>query len=267
MKRSPLLIPIAAILGASVLAACDPTPDEVISPEPMAQLLADIELGESEIDINSGKYTSDSLKKQLLQSIYAAHGVTSAEVDTSIAWYGHNIEQYTKVYARVGEILDKRIKESRDVAVDVTATSADIVADDGDSVDIWGGERRYRFIAGKSPSTIIGFDLSRDRNAELGDAYILRYKVVGGSGTVHTSLGSDYVNATTDYAWSRSVSPGWHELVLATDSATSLSHIFGSLGVEPRGASPLYIDSLSLIRLRNKPGRMLNPSPKKRLHR
>ena len=43
-------------------AACDRTPDYVIKPDDMADLLVDIHKGEGVIDLNSASYRNDSLQ-------------------------------------------------------------------------------------------------------------------------------------------------------------------------------------------------------------
>lgn len=62
-KQFSFILSLVAML--SILVACNNVPDYVIPQEEMAQLLADIHIGESVVDANSREYMSDSLKKQL----------------------------------------------------------------------------------------------------------------------------------------------------------------------------------------------------------
>ncbi|MDE6458729.1 MAG: DUF4296 domain-containing protein, partial [Muribaculum sp.] len=94
MMRRLLLLPVAYIGAALLFLSCDRTPDYVISPDDMASLLVDIHKGEGVVDLNSSAYRGDSARKVLKQSRYMRHGVTAEQVDTSLEWYGHNIEKY-----------------------------------------------------------------------------------------------------------------------------------------------------------------------------
>lgn len=123
---------IAAIAG-SMFQACDRTPDYVIGPKEMTSLLVDIHKGESVIDLNRSAYSSDSMRKVVKQSIYAKHGVTAEQVDTSLVWYGHNVEKYIEIYDGVIEQLEKDIKNA-DVSSGGERLHLAVV---GDSVDAW----------------------------------------------------------------------------------------------------------------------------------
>lgn len=90
-----LLIIVALVL---MFASCDRTPDHVIKQKEMAALLADIHKGEGVIDLQSSHYRNDSAKKVLKQSIFISHGVTQEDFDTSLVWYGHNMDSYKDVY-------------------------------------------------------------------------------------------------------------------------------------------------------------------------
>ncbi len=86
----------AAIIMQPLITGCKRVPSSIIQPEEMAQLLADIHTGESVAEQNYGEFCNDSTKRILKQSIYARHGVSEEIVDSSLMWYGHNLERYQK---------------------------------------------------------------------------------------------------------------------------------------------------------------------------
>ena len=110
MKRFSPLLPLLCIL--LLAAACDRRPDGVLGKEDMARLLADIHKAEIVAETNTRTY-NDSLKRVLRQSVYARHGVTTEDVDSSLSWYGYNMEKYLEVYDRVIEILEKERDDAR----------------------------------------------------------------------------------------------------------------------------------------------------------
>lgn len=225
--------------------------------------MADMEIGESVVESESGRYRNDSLKMVLKQSVYARHKVTSEEVDSSLAWYGGHLEQFAKVYDRVVEILEQRTAESRAAGTQLRAQVT--VSEDADSADIWPFERALRFSA-DSPTDFIRFVMSRDRNFEHGDIYQLKFKTQG-QGSVSVAMAAEYVQPGTDYVYHRENAAGWHTITLALDSTTNINRVYGTIGVQLRDNQTLYIDSLSLVRMRMKPGRTVSGSVKKKLRR
>ena len=90
------LFPVVASM--MVLAACSKTPGYVISEGKMAEIMADLHTGEAVVDANSSTFRKDSVKQAFMQSICMRHGVTTQQLDTSLYWYGQNIQEYIKVY-------------------------------------------------------------------------------------------------------------------------------------------------------------------------
>ena len=65
MKRNNLRwLPLLAAVGIAVT-ACDSTPDYVIPPKKMAQLMADVHVGEAVVENNSREYGNDSLSQPM----------------------------------------------------------------------------------------------------------------------------------------------------------------------------------------------------------
>lgn len=253
---SRLLGPIYVIALTAALTACDPTPDGVISPEPMAQIMADMEMGEAVVETDGASFRNDSLRQLLRQSICARHDVTTADVDSSLTWYGMHVEQYTKVYARVEEILEQRLRKARESGANESnlAMNTSVASLDGDSVDVWQDDRTWR-IAANSPSRIISFSLGRDQYFEPGDIYELRFKTLGSAAEIDVNLSADY-SGLTDYAVTRFSGNGWHSITLGLTPDKAANRIYGSLNVGLKGSMlPAYVDSLQLIRMRHRHAR------------
>lgn len=238
------------ILATALLTACSGRPGGVLGKEDMAQLMADINLAESVVENDQRTFPDDSTKQALLQSIYAKHGVTSEEVDSSFSWYGYHIEKYLEVYDRTIEILEDRLEKQEELA----GASADGIQEvssemEGDSVDVWPGIRFRRFSA-TMPSDNITFNLSNDRNWENGDVYTLRSKIMDNRGPLLYTIAVDYSDGKREYLSKSLSGDGWHELTFVLDSAKIAQRVYGSITYESLRGEVVFIDSITLYRTR-----------------
>lgn len=242
-------IPLAMLALSMITMSCDKTPDYVIKPDDMVDLLADIHKGESVIELNRSKYPGDSMRKVMKQSILLRHGVTQEQFDTSLVWYGHNIEKYIEVYDKVIEELEGEIKLA-DVSSDGTRVQMAVV---GDSVDAWGDVRHRQFAFGE-PSDIMKFNMRRDENWEKGDVYTWRFYVRKRISPMTWTLAADYNDGSTDYVYGFVSSEGWNEVTFVTDTAKVTSNLYGTIMLQPEPFESAYVDSITLVRTRHKPG-------------
>lgn len=248
IMRRLLAAPVGCVLSVMLFSACDRTPDYVIKPDDMAALLVDIHKGEGVVDLNTAAYRSDSARKVLKQSIYMRHGVTAEQVDTSLVWYGHNIEKYIEVYDKVIDELEKELKDA-----DVAASGEKIqLAVVGDSVDAW-NDTRYRRFAYGYPADNLKFSFRRDENWEEGDVYTWRMFVANRLSPMKVTIGADYNDGTTDYVTTTVTSDGWNELKLQSDTARSLRYVYGFMEMTPKRGEIAYVDSITLTRTRFNP--------------
>lgn len=241
MKRLPVIY-----LLIFAFASCSKVPDSVIQPEEMAQLMADVHTGEAMLEMNRQDYHSDSMKLVLRQSIYARHGVTAAEVDSSFGWYGRNITYYMDVYDRTIEILENRLIESGNrIAADAALSIA------GDSVDVWAGPRMLR-ITDHMPSNTIVFNIKRDNNWQRGDSYTWRSKFFNNTES-RWQIAAEYADGTIDYIEQTAHDDGMRELTFIADSLRDATRIYGFLEIQHRAPTATILDSLSLVRKRVNP--------------
>ncbi len=249
-RNNGILTALLAIVLLMASAACSRRPSGVMSKEDLAQLMADIHTGESVIQANSRKFPDDSTKRAFLQSIYAAHGVTREEVDSSLRWYGYNIERYMEVYDRTVEILKDRLEKAQDLA----GSSADGLMEintamSGDSVDVWPGIRWRRF-SKSMPNDMITFLLQSDQYWERGDVYTLRSKTLDNRGPVTYTITAEYGDGRMEYVTRTMSGDGWHDLQLVLDSARQAQKVYGVISYTPVNGEVAFIDSISLMRTR-----------------
>lgn len=236
---------IVAVMAVS----CRKVPSYVIAPDEMAELMADMHIGEAMVDHNRRQYESDSMKQVVKQSIFAKYGITSEQFDTSMVWYGHNMKEYMDVYDKTVSILETRLAE---IGNRVSAEQSLSIA--GDSVDIWGGPR-YIYVNALSASNILTFDISQDENWEKGDSYTFRAKVINARGNSRAAIAADYEDGSVEFVNMASEGDGWKEVTFIGDSTRMPVQIYGFFSVFPEGGTSVYVDSVALVRNRLNPSR------------
>ncbi|MDE5608506.1 MAG: DUF4296 domain-containing protein [Muribaculaceae bacterium] len=234
---------LASALLAATFAGCKHVPSGVIRPDKMSELLADIYQGESMVEYNSNIYFTDSTKKVVKQSIFAANGVTQTDFDSSLVWYGHNIGEFVKVCDGAIAILETRLEE---IPPDAVASSIRVA---GDSAQVWALPTYYR-ITDKAPSHYISFLLDSDDEWQPGDTYDLNMKITPGASPVRTTLAVDYDNGLTQYINASSATTGWLKTHLQIDSTMTPTRVYGFINFDPAAGEIIYLDSVSLLRSR-----------------
>jgi len=239
--RKLMYAALAAVCAAA--AGCSGTPDGVVPPDRMAGLMADMRVAGAVVSVNSGDYRSDSSKRVLRRAVLLRHGVTDAEFDSSLVWYGHNIGKYQEVTERSIEILEERLTAVGSVAAGAMSVS-------GDSVDVWSAPLSYVFTR-RSPSQYLTFAIDADRNMEAGDIYTWRMKLVTPPASAAWAISAEYQDGAVEVQnMSISSSTTRPELVFYTDSTRELRSIRGWLRLDRDAHRPVYIDSVSLVRRR-----------------
>lgn len=229
--------------------ACSRVPSHVIKPDRMAALMADMRMADAVVASNPDIYSSEAAKLALKEAVLRNNGVSAEKFDTSLVWYGHNIDKYQEVTEASIEILEKRMKEANALASGEAALS---VA--GDSVDLWSGATVYNFRR-ESPSQFITFEMDSDANWEKGDIYTLRTHAVTPASAANWSLTMTYDDGTvetTTTTFSTSEAKR-QEISLHSDSSRVPVRISGWISIVPDRHRPAILDSMGLTRKRMNP--------------
>ena len=246
MGLSRLTFCIAIAFGF-LFPACNKVPDHVIPPDTMAEVLADLHEGESYIDMNYSDYNSDSSRLALKQSILAKYGYSLDDLDTSLMWYGANLNEYDKVYDKTISILEERLAGGNAVG-----TGSSTVAVSGDSVDVWSGVRAFR-LSDKSASAMTTFNLSRDNNWKTGDQYTWRAKFLNNRNPGSWTIVAEYTDGSVEFLTTNFGGDGWNQITFYVDSTRTASRLYGVLKLVPPEGSAIYLDSVQLVRNRLNP--------------
>lgn len=235
-----------ALVALAMLAACSKTPGDVLSEKEMQRVMTDMLIAESMANIDYNTYKTDTLKMALYESVFRKHGIDQAVYDSSLVWYGRNLDTYMKIYDRVLADLNKQVTELGDVPSDAGMTSS------GDSVNIW-PRFPYLELYPKSVFNGVTFDIKPESSYASGSIFVLGMNVWG------VSPGMRYVpeirlsadqGDTTLVVNSKITRDGYQEAILKTLPTKRVNRVFGYIRMDNTDTTyyKIYIDSLSLIR-------------------
>lgn len=244
MRKLPLLLALLALC-----VACSRVPDMVLPAEPMARLLADLQLADAvSVDQRIGQFASDSSRRDLRRDVLAKHGVNEAIVDSSLRWYGANLPAFLQVIDRADSIL---LDSLRKIEGAITL-AAEIAA--GDSSELDAGLSRSTVWSRKEPSEFLTFALPADSTWQRGDVVTLHFAVDNAQSPVLAVVGADYANrGRLTETISETFKPGDRrrfELKLQLDSNVSVKRIFGYMHLKPQEGERAFADSIRLVRTR-----------------
>lgn len=273
MSKGSFHIFLMLLLALSML-SCDKTPSHVMSVNDMADLIVDLQIADAYIENHISEFESDSSKMVIKQSIFKKHGITQEDYDTSLVWYAHNMEDYTKAHDKaVGKLKDRYDKLDKQSAKDregeILAGPADIQGApthdaaprngggrhlkplkanaQGDSIDMWKGQRNYMITRGAGRG-FITFDIQPGSNKQPGDRYQLAYKLTRGGNEFKVSLNVDYTDGATAQITRGTNSDGWVAIDIQSDTARQVRRVYGYVSYDMKRGGVAYVDSLMLMR-------------------
>ena len=230
MKHSVLLPFIVMGLLAVIDISCKKTPEGVLNESEMVDLLTDMQLAEAYYNTTPGGVKKID-KNILLESVLHKHGVTHAELDSSIAYYGRNLDDFYILYNKV----EKKLQGGNLGSQSQEKVSAD---------DIW-PYSRFAAVSKNQTSNGIIFSFPAE-NILPGTSLEWNMRLTSPEG-VEAMLGVEYDNGYSSIYKKRAAGNRSLSVSLQTDTAYKPKRIFGVMTVAPT-AMPLWVDSLRLTK-------------------
>lgn len=199
--------------------------------------MADIQIAEAyERTGNASDFLDGKSHEMLGRGILMRHGVTVEQMDSTLAWYGRNMDEYSKLYKKIDIELNKRQQ--------VYAKAAGESEKEGSSTDLWPYGRHF-VIDDKSLTNGLVVNIPV---TELmpGDKITWKMTTDGATGRSLT-LGVDYENGTSEMSKISNMGMDkWVEASLQTDSILRVDRIFAIAKFE-HSKSKVFIDSVYLL--------------------
>lgn len=164
---------IYIIVIMALLYACKPQiPDRYLQPGELEDILYDYHLADAMAETGNGGHDAQYNKQLYRQAALKKHGITQAELDSSLVYYTRHSDRLHSVY----ENLAKRFG---DEALALGASANDInrygnITSDGDTANVWTGEKHVILMA-EAPYNVMTFDFTADTTYHKGDRIILNF--------------------------------------------------------------------------------------------
>lgn len=230
-KRALLCIVILTGLSACLVKV----PSDIIQPEQMEDLLYDYHLAQAmAYDLPNGERYKQKLYEKY---VFEKHHITEEKFDASLAWYMRHTTELATIYKQI----DKRLsKEKETLTARLTPEErGETLSPKGDSVDIWTGDRLYRFTL--SPmSNKINFVIKADSNFHKGDTFTWKAHALYLGKEKAKAIAAYTLRYENDSTCGTSYpidSTGTFALTLPGDSANALKEIAGYIYMMQTGNS------------------------------
>ncbi len=157
----------AGILGVMLLSGCGKqVPKGIIHRDKMERILYDYHLGMS---LSVGPGNSANYQKEMYkQYVFAKHGVTEAEFDSSMVWYTRHTDELAAIYKRLGTRFRGEKKQVQ--AMLALRGSRPSVSLPGDTVDLWYDHKLFWLTDAPLTGKVV-FEVLADSNFKERDAF------------------------------------------------------------------------------------------------
>ena len=228
-------------------AACSKVPRDILSEKKMQAVQVDMQLAESMISMKSREYKEPEQKAALYQAVFRKHGITEAQYDSSLVWYGKNLDIYMKVYDRMIADLNKKQKELGDIQ----ASAAPVTKQD--SVDIW-PRRDYLTLMPDALFNGVLFDVSPESSYPSGSTFVFGMDVWGINKQMRyypeVRLFADQGDTIVSVS-EKVLRDGHFQTVLQTLPTKQVKRVFGQIFMNNADSASyykIYLDEIELMR-------------------
>ena len=205
-------------------------PHEALSEEKMVDILTDLELADAYYNMNPSGGRLD--KKSLVEAITTKHGVTSEQYDSTIAYYGRNIDSYYALYDKVGIRLQKKNQKK-----------GSEIRNDED--DIWPFSPFSRLNGNQASEGLI-FSIPAD-GVESGDQIEWKMRLTDVDG-VEILLGVEYLEGVNSLFRKSAAGNKNLKISIQTDSTMMPKRIYCVLSVPLGIHKTIWADSIQLLK-------------------
>ncbi|MDR1344942.1 MAG: DUF4296 domain-containing protein [Tannerellaceae bacterium] len=226
--------------------SCSKVPKGILPEKKMKDILIDIQLAENIISTNYKSYPDSTHKIALYQSVFRKHNITQAVYDSSLVWYGRNLDMLMTVYDLALSDIDKDIRDLGDVQVNTS------FAENRDSSDIW---PRRNYITFQPEALFNGttFDIKPESEYMAGSVFVLSMYVWGIRQQMRYTPEIRFAAESQDTTLivnEKITQDGYTEIILRTPAVKRTRHIYGHIRMDNADGNyyKVFINDLRLTR-------------------
>ena len=157
------------VVGLLLFAACKPTiPSGIISAGDMEDILYDYHMAKAMAQQNKNADSPEFNETMYMQAVLKKHGVTQADLDTSLIYYYGHVDKFAEVYRNVSDRLNEEamsIGASMGALGDISSMSLS-----GDTANIW-NEATALLLLPRAGFNRVNFELKGDTAYKKGDTF------------------------------------------------------------------------------------------------
>ncbi|MCH5233311.1 MAG: DUF4296 domain-containing protein [Muribaculaceae bacterium] len=223
------------LVAPLLLAACGNRPSNVLDEDKMVNLMVDMELAEAYNNAQSS-YTKNEDMLTLGQRVLAAHGVKPETLDTTLAWYGRNLDEYSALFEKV----DKEIMRRRAIYTRVPEEQLET-----QNNNLW-PYSQHLLVNPISGYDGVWFDLE---SPEINGGDMVRLKFATASpADMNGVIGVEYTDGSGEATNTNLRSNSSFEMHVQSDTGKMVKRIYGRLSFPNEGNYPVFIDSITVTR-------------------
>lgn len=226
------------ILSGLIASGCSGK-KEVLSEKEMVNLIVDLKLAEAYANNNMGGPDISQKREELAKSVLAAHNVTQEQLDSTLGWYGKNLDKYAELYEKVDKrMLAKRKKLMKDDAARVEELSGD---------NLWPYAKNGIISPlGNNDGWVISIN---DPGINQGERIMWTVHMKDQSIPLSGVLGVEYEDGTSEANSTFFTNRQKIELTLQVDTGRIVKRLYGSMRLKTNEIQPVFADSISILKL------------------
>jgi len=247
------------LIATTLVIACSKVPDAILPEKKMQDVMVDIYLAEALIETNRQVYPDSLRKAALFQSVFRKHNITEAVYDSSLVWYGKNMDIYMQVLDLALNDVNARIRDMGDVQASAAPNS------NQDSLNIW-PRRNYMVLHPKALFNGVTFDIQPERAYSSGSSFVLGMRVWGLTDKMkfvpEIRMAIDQ-NDTVLYMNEKITKDGYYQTILKGIPTQQVKRVYGYIRMDNTNDNyyKIYVDSLSLMKYNYGSPAMADPAP------
>jgi len=164
----------AAWIAVWLFAACTPSvPSRYIQPDELADILIDYHLARAiAIEEESRNGSHDIAQNAYVDAALRKHGITQAELDSSLVYYYSRADRFEAIYKKVVERLEEQ-------AVTLGASQSELTMfahydANGDTANVW-FDRTAFILTPIAPYNRFDFSFDTDSTYRSGDSFLMQF--------------------------------------------------------------------------------------------